>query len=164
MPETPEGGGLGLRAFARRLGVSLPAVQRAGKEGRITITRNEAGRPYIADPEKATAEWEAHTRTRLATNGRADEPSALAKATQRHREAQAKIAEQEYARKAGLLVPVAEVERRQAARVLAVRTKLLSLASRVQQRIPGLTREDLVVIDALVREALEELAEDRKGE
>ena len=44
----------------------------------------------------------------------------------------------------------------------AVRTRLLGLPTRIRQRLPHLTAEDVRIIDALIREALEELA-DRGG-
>jgi hypothetical protein len=50
---------LSLRAFARRLGVSHTAVEKAIATGRLarSVVRDRHGKPRIADPEVATREW-----------------------------------------------------------------------------------------------------------
>ena len=87
-------------------------------------------------------------------------PSKLAQATQRERDARAALAELEYQRKMGELVPAREVETTWAALVVAARTTLLGLPTRAKQRLPHLMSTDLAELDKLVREVLGELAKD----
>jgi phage terminase Nu1 subunit (DNA packaging protein) len=61
----------------------------------------------------------------------------------------------------GRLVPRRSVEIWYSTRVVQARTRLLGLPSRAKQRIPHLTAADVQELDALVREVLEELADDR---
>jgi phage terminase Nu1 subunit (DNA packaging protein) len=160
---------LSLRAFARSQGVSLPAVQRAIKAGRLTVAsvgEDARGRPVILDAETAAAEWAAHTRVRVDSrkgNG-GDAPSRLAEATLRERNARGDLFELEYARKKRLVVPAKEVDLRWSGLVVAARTKLLGLPSRAKGRLPHLTVADLGVLEALIREALEELTTETFGE
>ena len=155
---------MSLRAFARGRGVSLGAVQRAIGDGRLTaasVGQDARGRPIITDPARATQEWAAHSRPRLlnapAGPGRGP-PSALAGATMRERWARARAMEFELARKRRDVVPAAEVELRWAGLVVAARTAILGIPSRAKGRLPHLTATDLAVLEALIREALGELA------
>ncbi len=61
---------LGIRAYARRRGVTHRAVQKAISAGRLqaSVTEDDAGRVRI-DPEKADLEWEASTNPSLQRNG-----------------------------------------------------------------------------------------------
>jgi phage terminase Nu1 subunit (DNA packaging protein) len=172
---------LSLRAFARRQGVALSAVQRAIADGRLAqaVGRDEQGRPCIVDAERAAAEWEANTRPRVAAGkaaaGRpagaaegsqapadaAGAGSPLAAATLRERLARARAIELETAMKERELVPAREAEIRWTGYVVGCKTKLLGVPSRAKQRLPQLSVGDLAVLDELVREALEELADDQ---
>ncbi|HEX7127287.1 MAG TPA: hypothetical protein VF406_16135 [Thermodesulfobacteriota bacterium] len=82
----------------------------------------------------------------------------LAEATRREREARAKLAELEYRKRSGLLIPTAEAEATYSAQIIRARTKLLAIPSQLKRRRPHLTPEDLADLDALIREALTELA------
>jgi phage terminase Nu1 subunit (DNA packaging protein) len=73
--------------------------------------------------------------------------------------AQAKRAELRVARESGELVEVREVELRWSQLIVMARTKMLAIPSRVKQRLPHLSNADLLVLDVLIREALEELAD-----
>jgi hypothetical protein len=156
-----------LRAFARARGVTLSSVQRAIAAGRLTkqsVGQDAKGRPVITDPELATQEWEAHTRPRVDSrkgNG-LGEPTRLATATLRERNARAEIFELDAAKRKGVLVPRAEFELAWSAHVVAARTKLLGIPSRAKQLLPHLTVSDLAVLDRLIREALEELGGETK--
>lgn len=163
---------LSLRAFARARSVKLSAVQRAITDGRLTkhsVGRTTTGRPFIKDPKRAGREWDEHTRPRVAaekpeaaagagSNGAIAPPSALSRATQRERDARAALAELEYQRKLGKYVLLEDYERGEAARIVRARTVLGGLPTRAKQRLPHLASSDLVVLEQLVREALEELA------
>ena len=60
--------------------------------------------------------------------------------------------------KEGLLLPREQVERVWANAITIARTKLLGVPTRVRQRFPHLTLEEVATMEELIREALEELA------
>lgn len=64
----------------------------------------------------------------------------------------------------GQLVAVEEARAAVIDRFTVVKTKLLGLPARVKQRLPHVGADDVRVIDSLVREALEDLADDRDGD
>lgn len=61
--------------------------------------------------------------------------------------------------KRGELIPSAEAREVVFDAFTVVRTKLLGVPSRCRQRIPGLKSQEVQVIEDLIREALEELAD-----
>jgi phage terminase Nu1 subunit (DNA packaging protein) len=153
-----------LTAFARWMRVDEKAVRKARAAGRLSdqVVGRVKGRPVVLDPVKAKAEWAAHTRPRIDSRKPtpADEkPSELAIATLRERTARAEAFELETARKKGLLVSAVEVERRWATIGAQLRSGLLGLPTRARQRLPHLSAKDVLVLDRLVREVLEELAD-----
>lgn len=166
-----------LRGGARHLGVSVEAIRRGIAARRITAIV-VAGRPRL-DLAQLEQEWRANVTDRQ-LRARPDVPSSgrtikqarrarrpgkvrtspLVEATARERSAKAKLAELEYERKAGELVPAAEVEARWVGMITRSRTKLLGLPSKAKQSLPHLTTADLKTLDRIVREALEELADE----
>lgn len=144
---------MGLRAYARHRGCALAAVQKAIDAGRLkaSVGRDGAGRPTITNPEVADLEWDATTRTPV------DTPD-LQAARARREQALAELAELKLAQARGELVEAAEVERTIVDTFTRCRTKLLGLPARVKQQIPHLSADDVATINALVREALEDLA------
>ncbi len=58
---------LSLRAYAKRVGVSVEAVSKAVTSGRLSasVVRDERGAPKIGDVELADREWAANTRPRV---------------------------------------------------------------------------------------------------
>lgn len=167
-----------LAALGRRLGVSRVAVLKAVRGGRLRRSLVWVkGKAKIADLELAAQEWEANTdlseapaTVQMQAHQRqaaaAREPgeslvSPLVEASARERAAKAKLAELEYARRSGELIPAAEAEARWVEIVTRSRTKLLGLPSKAKQRLPHLTAVDMKALDRLVREALEDLADGR---
>lgn len=71
---------------------------------------------------------------------------------------QAKQAELDYRRKAGELVPAADVEARLVDVFRRCQTKLRGVPARAKQLLPDLTTAQIARLDDLVREALEDLA------
>jgi phage terminase Nu1 subunit (DNA packaging protein) len=63
----------------------------------------------------------------------------------------------------GDLVPFDDVAGEFAARAIAVRTKLMGVPSLFRQRMPHLALSDMEVLDALIREALEELVREESA-
>lgn len=173
-------GTISQRAFAKWLGVTHTAVQQRIQAGALSRSTRAlaSGRVVIVDAELAAQEWQEATRpyvtavgtdpTAAAPNGHAKEPtpagsgsriaSPLMDATLRERNARAEAIERDNAVKAGRLIEKDEAERRERTRIIAARTKLLGLPSRAKARLPHLGAADLVVLEALIRDALDELS------
>lgn len=175
---------MSLRSYAKRRGVSVEAVSKAITAGRLresVVTVD--GKPKIANAELADREWEANTRPRIDQRTPAKKPAvdvvvsedetlpsdvpnynvsrAVREAAAARREnALADMAELEAAEKKGELVPVAEARADMINTFTTVKTKILGVPTRVAQRFPQLGADVVPVIDALLREVLEELAGD----
>jgi phage terminase Nu1 subunit (DNA packaging protein) len=158
---------MSLRRFAAWAGLSHTAVQQRIAAGALpTSAQKINGLWMILDAEVALAEWRAHTRPWVAAGGEdgdgAGEPgpaSPLALATQRERLARAESLELELARKRRELVPAWEVEMRWTSLVIEVKNQLLGVPSRLKQRCPAIRAGDLVELEAVLREALDRLAD-----
>jgi hypothetical protein len=177
--QIPDSGLMSMRAYGKRRGVSHVAVQRAVKLGRLraSIVRDAEGRFLgIRDPELADREWAANTdytdapqlspappapvhRVQVdAPPSDSEDDGSLLHATRREKMAKAKLAELKLAQESGELVPVRDVERKVRDEYAAVKVRLLGIPSRARQALPHLSLADIAAIEALVREALEELA------
>jgi phage terminase Nu1 subunit (DNA packaging protein) len=156
---------MSLRAFARQIGVTHRAVQRAIDEGRLkeSMGTDDTGALVVVDAEQAAAEWEANTRPYTRRDHGQPAPSQMAAATLRERTARAELIELETAKKRRELVPVAAVSARWEKIAVALRNEMLALPTRARQRLPHLSTADVMVLDALIREALEGLADRRGG-
>lgn len=177
-------GPMGLREYARRRQVSPAAVVKAINDGRLaaSVGRNAGGR-FITDPDLADREWAENTdRTRgpgfvqnreRAREGEADadelgdEADAGGRPTMKLGEAaalekqwSAALKELEYRERSRELVDARSIRAALAEKITRTRTHLLGLPSKLKSARPNLTREDLTTLDRLMREALEELAED----
>lgn len=174
---------LSLRAYAKRRGVSLAAVQKAIFEGRLENSLGEhRGRRAIADPELADREWADRTRPRPPPMAEIEErppPSVsddlpipwdthvleaeriraveLARRERIKREADAL----DLAKRKGSLVRVEDVRATVSAKYTIIRQRILGVPTRCKQRLPHLTSADVATINELLREALEELADGR---
>lgn len=84
----------------------------------------------------------------------------LADATRSDKYWAAKLKEQEFEREAGLLVSAASRDADEATRIAHAKTRLLGIPSKLKAALPHLAHGDVAMIDALIREALEELAND----
>lgn len=164
------------------------SVSVAVRDGRLSrsVVRDEHGQPKIADPDLADREWEANTDVVKRANAAggvlapsrsapprvvADELEPEAKqfdedgaetigsATQRLKAAQADLAELKFKEAAGELVPARDVEARLVNVFASCKTRLLAIPSRARQALPHLVTADMAVIEGLIREALEDLAE-----
>lgn len=80
-------------------------------------------------------------------------------ATAEERKWKALRAEVQYKQELGELVPAKDVESAQAALFTIIRTKLLAVPGKARSNAPHLTLTDVALIDRLIRETLEELAE-----
>jgi len=171
--------GLGLREYARSrrarglAGGSLRAVQEAIESGRLAGAITPDGR--IVSIELADAAWTAATyEDRIPITGPAaavstavspptpttpDGPPALALSRARREAALAERAELELAERRGKVIDVDQARADVIAAFSLVKTRLLAVPSRARQRDHSLTAPQLELIDELIREALEELAD-----
>jgi phage terminase Nu1 subunit (DNA packaging protein) len=151
---------LSVNGYAARKGVDRGAVRKAILNGRLSqsISRDAEGRPKIADVALADREWEAN---RPASKAQGPGFLTIAEEKRRLTRAQARKLEMANRKQAGVLVPGRAAEIRYATMVVTAKTKLRGLPSRVKQRIPHLTLEELAILAELIDEALEELASGR---
>ena len=71
----------------------------------------------------------------------------------------AELLELERKQKESLLVPAAEIEAKWVEIVTQARTKMLGIPTKAKQRIPDLDSDAMSVLEDIVRETLEDLAE-----
>lgn len=149
---------LSLRAYAKHRGVSAEAVSKAISEGRLVHSvMRVKGAPKIAFADLADREWETNTQPR--PDAPAATPSPLTLAKVRREQAAADHAELELAQRRGELVAIADVRRDVSEKFTIVKTRILAVPSRVAQRLPHVATFVLPVLDELLREALEALAD-----
>lgn len=142
--------GISMRQFAKLLGVSPAAVSKAAATGRISRLPNGK-----IDPDTAIAEWNAHTNPGSAKTGRngngADSASAReyqrARAVREHY--QARLAELEFKRVAGELVPLDEVKKQGYETAKRARDLLETLPDRLAPVLIGV--DDLDDMHAIIR-------------
>lgn len=178
--------GISLRAYSRRRGCSLTAVQKAIAAGRIKTLQNGK-----IDPDVADAQWTENTNASLRRGpapaedvqtsfkspppaGRGLPPEATADmgkpttndtrsfaAARAVREAYAaRRAKLQFERESGKVVDVDEVRDRWSKVLLAVKTRVLGIPSKVRSQHPDMPHTAVAIIDQICREMLEELAND----
>jgi hypothetical protein len=169
---------MSMRGYARRRGVSAMTVHQAVKAGRLVqcVATDEAGKflgitdPFLADKEwaentdvtKAPPKEQAKAAARARVLGGAPaEPDgeSLANASAREKFYAAELKKLKFLEASRVLVPAAEVKARLVDEYSACRTRLLAIPSRAKQALPELTVAHLAVIEGLIREALEDLAD-----
>lgn len=82
----------------------------------------------------------------------------LADATRTDKYWSAMRKKQEFEREAGLLVSVSERDADEATRITYAKTRLLGIPSKLKATAPNIEHGIVVMVDALIREALEDLA------
>lgn len=157
MAVMPEPGAMSVNAYAEHIGVRIRAVQKAIEAGRLerSIGHDAHGKPQIIDVALADQEWNTNGGRHPQSGGL----TTIARERQKLIQAQRRKVNLHIRERLRDLVPRRAIEIRFATRVVTARTKLLGIPSRAKQRIPHLTTADLAVLDELVREALEELAD-----
>ena len=139
-------------------GASLPPPRR-------TVTLDTGDYAEVLPP--APQEAQKGTGSSVPGAGEDDESEdgeSLQDASRRQKHWQAKLAELKFKQAAGELIPSSNVERDVNNLLTSVRVKLLGVPSRAIQSLPHLTSADLTVLQALVREALEEIAREDDDE
>ena len=140
--------------LARLLGISDRQVRELATEG--TIIRTSRGQfDLMASVHRYAA------RLREAASGRGGETVQISLATERARLAREKADAESMknARSRGDLLDAKLVERTWAEILRDVRSRMLAVPNRLQQRVAHLTASDTQEIDAEIREALEALAD-----
>jgi phage terminase Nu1 subunit (DNA packaging protein) len=164
--------GLSLRDFAARLGVSASSVSRAIMTGRIPagcVQRDKAGRPRVVRVQQALAAWrenrnEAMTRKpagRLPTTPLPARRKTPSQSESRAIEAdyRARMAQLDYEERVRQLVDAEWIEARLAQVFAVVRNRLLGVPSKAKNAIPRLTVADVELLEEMIRDALEALAD-----
>ena len=179
---------MSLREYAKLRGVSAMAVSNAVKTGRLVASvARVKGQPKIRDVALADREWDAHTdlskapgyvKQRAADRaprgpGRPPKPDdddqvrlgmSLADASAAEKVWKARIAELDFLERNGEVVNAKEMTAKLVDVYTRCRTKLLGIPTRVKQQLPNLSIKDVAAVDGLVRETLEELAEELSAE
>lgn len=168
---------MGVREYARHrearglVGTTHGAVQAAIKSGRLVkAVVNGKIDSAIADAEWASTTLEDRVPLTGPTSPASDDEDdlpdgipSLKESRARREAAEAALAEIELAEKRSELVLAADVESRLVNVFSRCKTKLLGVPSRARQRDPGLTGPQVSLIEALIREALEDLSEATDG-
>jgi phage terminase Nu1 subunit (DNA packaging protein) len=152
---------LTIAGYAKRRGCAHRAVEVAIQSGRLSRSITKDGRKTLIDAALADAEWAANTDESL---NPAKTPATFAESRARHEAAKAGLAEVKLRERLGELVQAADVKANLEDVFARCRTKLLGISSRLQQQLPHLSASDLGVVDSLLREALEDLAENGADE
>lgn len=166
---------LSVAAYAKRCGVTHRAIQKAIEVGRLSKSLVRVkGKAKIADPDLADRELAETGRPRAdreessamlagddaATVANYYVSRALREAAMARKEAAlADMAELDVLERKGELVPVADARAQVVDKFTVVKTKILSVPSRLAQRLPHVSADDVRVIEDLIREALEELSD-----
>jgi hypothetical protein len=135
-------------------GTTHKAVQRALADGRI-----HADAEGLIDPGVADREWHANTDASKRPGPSGDE--SFEEARRRKEIALANLREDEVRKNRGELVSAANLGNRLRDVFTQCKTKLLGIPVRARQQLPHLSVADVGVLDSLVREALEDLADGR---
>lgn len=157
-----------MRAYAKHRGVSVEAVSKAVKRGRITCNRNEKGHAMI-DPEIADKQWAENSDESKVREPEPEPELEQKKPGYSHfrgiREGYAaKLAQLEYEQKTGRLIDGEEVRQLWITIASIARTRILAIPSKARQQIPELKLEHYITLEKIVRETLEGLADEGKTE
>jgi phage terminase Nu1 subunit (DNA packaging protein) len=153
-----------LAEFAKLHGVSKAAVTKWKQQGLLTLTSD--GRVDVSASNKRLSERPAVNRGQITKGPASDaltqsggDPDtwSLSEASRRDRIAVAKLRELELAQKTGKVAAVEDTEREWTAAFAAVRAGVLAAPSRVAARRPGLSLDDISVIDDELRAVLAEV-------
>jgi len=172
---------IGKTEAADALGVSRQAVYKAIKDGRLPVVRTKEGKELI-DSETLREHWEANTMKKVGVGPKppagesdwpeprprhkslaAPEPDDIVpdynESRARTEYLKAELLELERKEKEGLLVRAADVQAKWIEVLTISRTKVLGVPSKAKQRIPDLTQDQIAILEDIIREALEELAD-----
>lgn len=165
-----------MREYARRRGVTTEAVSKAVKTGRISLVGKKV------DVLAADRDWSANTqpgqmaakKTRKAPS-KGSKPRQLApkegqpagestlnnyaNARARREDYLARMAQTDFEERAGKLVDANEMKAQWLKLITEAKTRLLSVPIKCKSRLPALSALDVSIIENLIRDELEELAD-----
>lgn len=152
---------------ARALGVHPSAISKALREGRLSVVQSHDGREMI-DGDTLRDQWNARTQAKMrpvtarrqapAPRHQSDVPD-YNESRARTEYLKAELLELERAEKERELISAAEVAKKWGELVAIARTKVLGIPSKAKQRIPDFPQDAFVILEDIVREALEDLAD-----
>lgn len=169
-----------IREYAKHRGVSHTAVQKAIASGRLVASVTGSGKTTLVDVAAADVEWprgaremmndafhESAPAERAEPAPRQAEPSPspeMSKSTATYQQSRAvreayaaRLAKLEFEKRSGKLVDADEIEKKWTDIASLVRTRVLGIASKAKQKIPGLTVSQYKILDEIVVDALESL-------
>lgn len=163
---------LSMRAYAKHRGVSVEAVSKAVKRGRISTIDGPKGERKI-DPAVADREWEENSDQSKSREEPVDSPQPTSKKgipsyqeSRAIREAyQARLAKIEYEERSGRLVDGSKVNQDAFKAARSVRNSLLSLPDRISAELAA-ERDQFKVrkrLDEEIRQSLQMLADYVRG-
>jgi len=159
---------LSIRAAAAALGLrSHTSLSRLKQRGLLDAYITDGGK-ILLEPagEPSLAAWvrsctQQHATPALPATGAEDDAPPYEISRAKSEQMRAALLELELRQKEGALLPREQFERVSARVAAIVRTRLLACPSKAKHRLPHLSLHDVAVIDDLIREALEELADGR---
>lgn len=159
---------LSMRAYASRRGVSAEAVSKKVRKGQLSTVIDPTDGKRKIDPEVADREWVQNTSPAHPRGNHlpAPPPTQVGEGMSYHdarrmkEEYLAKNAQLEFEERSGKLVDAEKVKQEWSAVASTVRTKVLGIPAKARQRMPEITLDGYEVLEAIVREALEDLSSD----
>lgn len=147
---------------AREMGVTVQAVYKAIREGRLTPIDAGNGK-IVLNSDTMNEEWGKKTvkrvrKTASAKAVRTEDVPTYEESKARTEFLKAELLELERRQKEQILVPTAEIESKWVKVVTLARTKVLGIPSKAKQRIPDLDTSAMTCLEDIVREALEDIA------
>ncbi len=142
------------REFAAAMKSSLSTVQNRIRRGLMPRSAKKVDGHWRIDLKVGRLEFEAAESLRV----KGTDAEELLAARARREKAMAALAELELLEREGKLCLAAEVSNGMAETFRRCRDHLLAIPTRAKQQLPHLAVSDLALLDALIREALEELA------
>jgi hypothetical protein len=119
----------------------------------------EADREWLANSDYTDAPQRAPAGLPAAVDSDGTDAVTLGEASAWDKHWKAKLSELKYNEAVGKLIQASDVRREWTETLAQCRTKLLALPSQIRQAIPSLTLDDVVIVENLVRGALEDLVE-----
>ncbi|HHH27319.1 MAG TPA: hypothetical protein ENK57_03075 [Polyangiaceae bacterium] len=145
-----------LRKLAGALGLAPTTIRRYAARG-LTVPAPSGGWDVEAT-RTAIEQARASDTVGTASLKRGESPDIL-RLRARLLEERARLLELDRREREGELVPIEEVRRFVGGEIVAARTKILAAPQRLRQRFPELPMAAIEHLDAILREALEELSE-----
>lgn len=172
-----------IRQYGQLRGVTHHAVRKAIDTGKIksAIVASESGKrkTTLIDSDVANQEWpkgdqellkgpvaELTEDSELIESAKPKDKDAMKFLSNRavREDYQARLVKLEFEEASGKLVDADEVRRAWVQAAAQVRAKILGVSAKIKQRIPGFPEEHRLVLEGILRETLEDIADHKQGE